>query len=215
MAPGDTVLWRAGATHDFGAIGGDDPWELIWTHFYPREHWRGWLEWPTLGRGIAWIPAPPHRLRARIDGALIEMDSHTRSGLAQASELGLNALERALLWLAAANPRPAMVNESVQEAVLFISRHLDRRLSVREVADAIHLSPSRLTHLFTQHIGVPVAQFIEQRRMEIAKALLQSSSLPIGAVADAAGFSSQFYFAARFRVRVGMTPSEWRNRGRQ
>jgi len=51
--------------------------------------------------------------------------------------------------------------------------------------------------------------------MEIAKALLQSSSLPIGAVADAAGFSSQFYFAARFRLRVGMTPSEWRNRGRR
>lgn len=49
--------------------------------------------------------------------------------------------------------------------------------------------------------------------MERAQVLLESSSLPVGAISDAIGFSSsQFYFAARFRTYTGMSPSDWRRR---
>ncbi|MCA1572099.1 MAG: helix-turn-helix domain-containing protein [Chloroflexi bacterium] len=215
ISAGDTVLWLAGATQDFGNRDEAAPWELIWTHFHPRDQWHDWLAWPLLGRGVAWIPAPPDRLRGRIEDALIEMDTYARSAFPQASEFALNALERALLWLEAANPEPAArIHESVQEAILFISRHLDQRVSVRQVADAVHLSPSRIAHLFKQQIGISPARFIEQRRMERAQALLESSSLPIRAVSAATGFSSQFYFASRFRTYVGTSPSAWRRRGR-
>ncbi len=50
--------------------------------------------------------------------------------------------------------------------------------------------------------------------MDRAKVLLASTSLPIGAVSEAIGFSSQFYFAARFRAHTGMSPSDWRRRAR-
>jgi len=215
VSAGDTVLWLAGTTQDFGTRDNAAHWELIWAHFHPREQWHDWLAWPMIGRGVGLIPTPPDRLRARIDDALVEMDAYARSAFPQASEFALNALERALLWLGAANPEPtARIHESVQEAVLFISRHLDRSLSVQEVADAVHLSPSRIAHLFKHQMGVSPARFIEQRRMERAQALLESSSLPIHAVSAAAGFSSQFYFAARFRTHMGMSPSAWRRRGR-
>ena len=214
ISAGDTVLWLAGAKQDFATRDDAAPWDLIWTHFRPREHWHDWRAWPMLGRGVAWIPAPPDRLRRRIEEALIEMDSFARSGFPHASEFALNALERALLWLGAANPKPSGIDETVQEAVLFISRHLNQRLSVREVADAVHLPPSRLAHLFKQQIGISPARFIEERRMERAQALLESSSLSVGAVSEATGFSSQFYFAARFRSHTGMSPSQWRRRGR-
>lgn len=214
MSAGDTVLWLSGATHDFGTYDDAEPWELIWTHFHPREQWHDWLAWPMLGRGVAWIPAPKDRLRARIDRALGEMDSFARSALPQAPEFALNALERALLWLGTANPQPTRLDEPVQEAVLFISRHLDRRMDIREIADAVHLSPSRLAHLFRAQIGMAPTGFIEQRRMERAQALLESTSLSIGAVAESTGFSSQFYFAARFRAHIGSSPSQWRRRAR-
>jgi transcriptional regulator GlxA family with amidase domain len=60
--------------------------------------------------------------------------------------------------------------------------------------------------------GAP-ARFVELRRIERAQALLATSSLPIGAIADATGFSSQFYFAARFRAPGVVSPSEFRRRG--
>jgi len=209
QAPGDTVLWLAGTSQDFTSDTGD-PWEIVWAHFHPREHWHEWFNWPVLGRGVMRIPAPPPRLRARVGDALLEMDSFARSGFPRANEFALNALERALLWLDAANPEPTRLTEPVQEAILFIARHLDQPLSVREIAAAACLSPSRFAHVFSEQLGVPPARFVEQRRIARARVLLESTSLPIGAVSQATGYSSQFYFATRFRAHTGMSPSDWR-----
>jgi AraC family transcriptional regulator of arabinose operon len=52
----------------------------------------------------------------------------------------------------------------------------------------VALSPSRFSHLFTEQVGIPPARFVELRRIERAQALLASSSLPIGAIAEVAGF---------------------------
>ncbi len=78
------------------------------------------------------------------------------------------------------------------------------------IADAVRLSPSRLSHLFTEQIGVPPARFVEQRRIERAQGLLESSSLSVGAIAEITGFSSQFYFANRFAAITGTSPTAWR-----
>jgi AraC family transcriptional regulator of arabinose operon len=212
ISAGDTVLWAAGTPHDFGCHRGDEPWELIWAHFRLREHWHDWLRWPSLGAGVTRIPAPQPRLRARIDAALLEMDQSARAATPRAADLALNALERALLWLDAANPGPQQLDDRVHEAVLFIARHLGGPLSVGRIADAVQLSPSRLSHLFTQQVGTSPARFVELRRIDRAQSLLASSSLPIGAIARATGFSSQFYFATRFRALAGMSPSDWRRR---
>ena len=214
QAPGDTILWLADTTQDFAA-GREEPWEIVWAHFHPRERWYEWFGWPVLGRGVLRIPAPPRRIRSRITDALLAMNSFARSGFPRASDFALNALEQALLWLDAANPAPVRLAEPVQEAILFISRHLDQPLSVQEIAAAACLSPSRFAHVFTQQVGVSPARFVEQRRIARARVLLESTSLPIGAVSDAIGYSSQFYFATRFRALTGMSPSDWRRRSRQ
>jgi AraC family transcriptional regulator, arabinose operon regulatory protein len=153
-------------------------------------------------------------LRARIDTALLEADLYAHSAVARASDLALNALERALLWLDAANPGSQPLDDRVREAVLFIAANLGRPLDVRTIANAVHLSPSRLAHLFTEQPGIPPGRFLELRRMQRAKSLLESSSLPIGAVAGISGFKSQYYFASRFKALAGVSPSAWRRRAR-
>lgn len=215
IGPGDTVLWTPGAPQDFGCRASVEPWEIIWAHFRPSDRWHDWMTWPIVGPGIARIPDPPARTRARIHAALREMDRFAHSGLPRAEEFARNALERAILWLDAVNPGPGRLDDRVQEAVLFIARHLDRPLDVRSIADAVHLSPSRLAHLFTEAVGTPPARFVELRRMERAQTLLESSSLTIRAIADATGFSNQYYFATRFKTVTGMSPSDWRARARR
>lgn len=212
ITAGDTVLWAAGAAQDFGCHAGREAWEIVWTHFRPREHWHDWLRWPILGAGVSRIPAAQPQLRARIDAALLEMDESAQSLSPRTVDFALNALERALLWLDAASPGPHQLDDRLHEAVSFVARHLAGPLGVRAIADAVQLSPSRLSHLFTDQIGIPPARFVELRRIERAQALLASSSMPIGAVAEATGFSNQFYFATRFKVVTGISPSEWRRR---
>jgi AraC family transcriptional regulator, arabinose operon regulatory protein len=211
---GDTVLWMPDAPQHFGSPGGAEPWEIIWAHFRPDERWPDPLGWPLLDAGVARIAAPAARTRERIDRALLEMHAYAHSTLPHGIDLALNALERAVLWLDAAGPGAQRLDDRVQEAVLFIARHLDCPLTVRAIADAVHLSPSRLAHLFTEQVGTAPARFVELRRIERALALLESTSLSIGAIAEATGYSSQYYFATRFKAVVGVTPSAWRRRAR-
>jgi AraC family transcriptional regulator, arabinose operon regulatory protein len=214
MSEGDTVVWAPGTPHDFGCRG-DVDWELVWAHFRPPEQWHDWLTWPSVAAGITRIPAPPERLRSRMSDALLEMDGYARSALYRSDDLAQNALERALLWLDAANPGPQQLDDRIREAVLFVAGNLDQPLTVRRLAEEVHLSPSRFAHVFRMQLGTSPARFIEQRRIERAQGLLESSSLSIGAVARTAGYASQYHFAARFRAIVGMSPSEWRRRTRR
>lgn len=212
MSTGDTLLWMPGAPQDFGCRPGPEPWDLVWVHFTLREGWDDWIAWPRPGAGIARVPAPPARLLARIDAALLETDQYAHSAIARGPDLALNALERAVLWLDAANPGSQPLDDRVREAVLFIAGNLGRPLDVRTIADAVHLSPSRLAHLFTEHLGSPPGRFVELRRMQRAQSLLESSSLSIGAIARISGFSSPYYFAGRFKAFAGVSPSDWRQR---
>ncbi len=212
LTTGDTVVWDAGAAQDFGCCRSTRPWEIIWAHFPPRSHWYDWLTWPTLGPGVRRIPLPQPGLHARIDAALLDMDVSAHGASPRTVDFALNALERALLWLDAANPARRQLDDRLREAILFVGHHLDRPLSVAAIADAVQLSPSRLSHLFTEQIGIPPGRYVERRRIERAQALLVSSSLSIGAIAATTGFSSQFYFATRFRAVVKMTPRDWRQR---
>jgi len=211
---GDTVLWSAGAEQDFECFDRGEPWQIIWAHFRSPEGWRDLLAWPALGPGVVRMPAPAPRQRDRVESALLEMVSVANAGSARSRQFALNALERAVLWLDAANPVPSRLDERVHEAVLYISSHLDRPLSVEELATQVQLSPSRLAHLFSEQLGIPPARFVELRRIERAQALLASTTLSVGAVAEATGFSSQFYFAHRYRALTGTTPSSWRARSR-
>jgi len=215
ISAGDTLMWAAGAPQDFGCDRSSEPWEIVWAHFRPREHWQPWLGWPILGAGVSWIPAPQARLRGRIDEALLEMDATQHSLAPRGADFALNSLERALLWLDAASPGPQQLDDRLHEAVLFIARHLGRPLSVAEIAEAVQLSPSRLSHLFKDQLGTSPARFVELRRIERAQTLLESTSMPIGAIARATGFNSQLYLATRFKVLTHMSPTDWRRRACQ
>ena len=142
------------------------------------------------------------------------MDSLARSPVPRSIDLAVNALERALLWLATTTRDDQGLDDRVREAVLFIARHLDGPLDVSAIARAVHLSPSRLSHLFAEAMGMPPARFVEARRMERAQSLLESTSMSVGAVARASGFSSQPYFTTRFTTYAGLSPGAWRQRAR-
>lgn len=53
-------------------------------------------------------------------------------------------------------------------------------------------------------------ELLEEIRLGTGLSLLLETHLPIGSIADAAGYQSQSRFGERFKLRFGMTPSELR-----
>jgi AraC family transcriptional regulator len=88
-----------------------------------------------------------------------------------------------------------------------VEAHLDQSLSLGALADTLGMSPSHFKVLFRRSVGLPVHEYVIQRRVERAKALLLEGDLPAAEVALAAGFAHQSHMARCMRRVLGITPS--------
>ena len=86
---------------------------------------------------------------------------------------------------------PPMDNR-VREACQYISDHLaDSNFDIASVAQHVCLSPSRLSHLFRQQLGISVLSWREDQRISQAKLLLSTTRMPIATVGRNVGFDDQ------------------------
>jgi AraC family transcriptional regulator, arabinose operon regulatory protein len=83
---------------------------------------------------------------------------------------------------------------------------------VDRLAASVHLSPSRLTRLFREHLGTTPQRYVERRRMTLAKQLLDLTTRPVSAIAHELGWRDPLYFSQRFRQATGLSPTAYRRR---
>lgn len=101
-------------------------------------------------------------------------------------------------------------SDPVRRATEIIERRLHERLTVREIADAVHLSHNQLTRLFRAATGETVIASIQRRRMERARHLLERSTMPIKEVAATVGIDDLQRFNKAVRRWLGGSPTEVR-----
>jgi len=99
----------------------------------------------------------------------------------------------------------------VCQAMNFISRNIDRDLSLEEIAQAASFSMFHFHRIFKAVVGETVAGFTRRLRLEMAaNRLLSNHHDDITMIAMDSGFSSSQNFAKAFRQHFKMTPSEYR-----
>jgi transcriptional regulator GlxA family with amidase domain len=94
----------------------------------------------------------------------------------------------------------------------WIPAHLDEDLSVAALAERASMSPRNFARAFRREIGATPAAYVEWLRVESARARLQSSDSPVEAVARECGFGTVETLRRAFQRRVGVSPSEYRQR---
>jgi AraC family transcriptional regulator of arabinose operon len=204
-------LTRPGTPHDYGPKRGGD-WRIRWSHFHPRPHWLQWLDWPEVVPGLMMLQVNDAANWSQIIGALETAARQVAGPPPRSIHFAMNTLEQMLLWCDAVNPRSQRMrfDPRVADAMEYICRRLGEKIILADVARAVHLSPSRLAHLFREQVGLTPGQFLEQQRMDRARQLLQLTPLPVSAVADQLGFDSPFYFTRRFTRLTGRSPRQYR-----
>ena len=100
-------------------------------------------------------------------------------------------------------------NEIVDRAIQTISENIHRKLSLEELASAIHVSVPYLYMLFQDHLGTSPGKYIAKIRIEECKLLLRDRQMSMGQIAEHMGFSSLQHFSRQFRNICGMTPTEY------
>lgn len=83
--------------------------------------------------------------------------------------------------------------------------------SVESLAGRLGMTGRHLRRLFEQHLGVGPLAVEQTRRINLAKALIHDTRLPLTAVAFASGFGSIRRFNEAFREVFGRSPTELRS----
>ncbi len=83
-------------------------------------------------------------------------------------------------------------------------------LSLRDVADAVAMTPGHLTTVVRRRTGRTVQAWITERRMAEARRLLAETDLPVGEIARRVGIPDAGYFTRLFRRNHDLSPRRWR-----
>jgi AraC family transcriptional regulator len=99
------------------------------------------------------------------------------------------------------------------KAIWYVESHLDRDLSLDEVAAHAGVSRYHLSHAFAARTGRPLMAYVRGRRLTMAARALAKGAPDILAVALDAGYNSHEAFTRAFRDQFGLTPEATRAHG--
>jgi len=99
---------------------------------------------------------------------------------------------------------------TVNRILDYIARHCTEPLTLRQTADAVGLSPFRISHLLKQHTGKTMLQHVMRLRIQKAQDLLKRTPTACSEIAYTLGFCDQSYFVKHFKRLTGTTPARYR-----
>jgi AraC family transcriptional activator of pobA len=199
-----------GVIFDPAALGEDgrSPWPTWRTHplLFPFLHGQSGgllrLELPKSGR-LNWNSAIES-----IESELAERhDGYQQAALAH---LTLLLIDLARLAGDAVGDLRRSGEPMLAEVFAIIDRRYGERLSLRDVAQEVGMTPGHLTTVVRRRTGRTVQGWIIERRMAEAQKLLMDNDIPIQEAARRVGIPDPGYFSRLFRRTHGMSPRDWR-----
>ncbi len=101
---------------------------------------------------------------------------------------------------------------SIEIVIDYIENHLDGKLELETVANAVHYSKYHLHRMFTDTVGMTIHDYVLRRQLTEAAKLLVFSERPIIEIAFICGYESQQAFTTSFKSMYKLPPAEYRER---
>jgi len=105
--------------------------------------------------------------------------------------------------------------EAVERVIAVMSRRLDERFSLEDLAALAFFSPYHFHRVFRSVTGIPPGRFFSALRIEAAKRLLLTSDLSVTEICLDVGYQSLGTFTSQFSRLVGMSPRRLRELARR
>ncbi|MBQ2272167.1 MAG: helix-turn-helix transcriptional regulator [Clostridia bacterium] len=98
-------------------------------------------------------------------------------------------------------------NEVVKQAISYINRNLNRKITVEEISNQCMLSPSALSHIFKREMNIPLHKFIVKKRLIQAYHKISAGELPTVAALEC-GFNDYSGFYKQYKKMFNAAPSD-------
>jgi transcriptional regulator GlxA family with amidase domain len=100
---------------------------------------------------------------------------------------------------------------SIRELQIWIAEHLEKKLSVEDLADRMSMSVRNFERVFTREVGTTPSQYVLQMRVEAARRQLERTERGLKQVASTAGFGNVDVMRRAFIRLLGRTPRRYRD----
>ena len=106
--------------------------------------------------------------------------------------------------------RPRHPENRLAELTTWVVAHLDRPVGVADLARHAHLSERQLARRFVAETGQSPLQWLVHQRVLAAMDLLETTGLPLEAIATRTGLGTASTLRRHFLRHVGTTPGAYR-----
>jgi AraC family transcriptional regulator, transcriptional activator of pobA len=124
--------------------------------------------------------------------------------LLQSHQVSIKASSRSMELV---NQFKMILNENFKNLLL---RKSDKVLSIKEIADAMHVHPNYLSNVIKEESGKSASDWIQDRTLAESQALLKNSSKTVSEIAYNLGFTDSTHFAKFFKKMANISPSDYR-----
>lgn len=160
-------------------------------------------------------PAVSHHLRVLKDSGLLSSRREGREVYYRASDAAQSRLLHEMIEQVMDVACPRWREEAEQVKIIReihddLAQHMDRRVTIEELAHRYLINPTTLKIVFKEVYGSSLAAHMKEHRMERAAALLRETDLSVAEIAGQVGYESQSKFTAAFKEQFGQLPKEYR-----
>lgn len=197
---GDTYMLPAGHCHLYYSDA-DDPWEKIWLNF------SGPLALTLASTyGVEEVCCFKRLYTGDLLRSILRVASERRENQVLAVSLLLQELFHRMRHASSGELRdPTAV--ALRD---FIDLHCEENLSAADLAEVAGKSASQCARIFRRAYGMPPYRYLLDRRITLAKNLLEGTGLTVAEIAARLSFCDEYYFSNLFKEKVGVSPSAYR-----
>ncbi len=102
--------------------------------------------------------------------------------------------------------------DTVEIVMEFIHTHYHQGILLQDLCQYANVNRTTLNEAFKKRTGVTVMHYLADYRIKMAKTTLTHTNLKLSEIAVCCGYNYETYFMQQFSKKVGLTPSEYREK---
>jgi AraC-like DNA-binding protein len=214
VAAGDICLLPPQIAHDYRADE-ENPWTIYWVHFQGKNstHFTSMML-EKMGGPVYPVSFRNQRLELFEEIYASLERGYSIDNLSYAN-IGLQYFLASCCFDSNYHPQEKTENkENIDLCIAYMHQHIDKMLTLSEIASSVNLSASHIATVFRKKTGFSLIEYFNHLKVQKACQYLLFTDLRINEIASKLGVEDPYYFSRLFTKVQGVSPVQYRAKRR-